>query len=287
MSLGDGGAILAAFADGAAPDIFSHDAPTPPPKPVTIPLVSGKEDKCDHELALGDAAFEKDDLETARVHYAAAATLDGKRAGPIVGVARVRIAKLGLAMDYAAGKGNADLVAAGRELRRATQLEPRFGPAHVELGRALLLAGDADGALRALSKGVELVPDQAEAHSALGVARLATGHADDAVASLGRAAELDPGRAERHGNYGTALLMRGRVPDAVREYELQARRTTRARTPISARRSSPRTSSIAVSPSSRARSLQIRSAHRTSRTSATRCSSRARRRRPSRSTVRR
>jgi tetratricopeptide (TPR) repeat protein len=223
LPFADAGAALSSSGDGASPAASPLDVPLPPPRPVTIPLVSGKDDKCDHELALGDAAFEKDDLDAAKAHYGAAAALDAKRPGVIVGLARVRIAKLGLPMDYGAGQGNAELVAAGRELRRATQLDPKFGPAHVELGRALLLAGDAEGALLALSRGAELLPDQAEAHSALGVARLATGHADDAVASLARAAELDPGRAERHGNYGTALLMRGRVPDAVREYEIQVR----------------------------------------------------------------
>ncbi len=195
--------------------------PLPPPKPTTIALTTGGTEKADVELAAGDAAFEAGTLPVAQTHYIAARNAAPKRAAPIVGVARVRIAKVNAPLDYGSAKGNTEIAAASKELRRATTLEPQLGQAHVELGRALLLLGDAAGALDALRKGASLLPDEAEAHSAYGVALLATGNGDEALAALLRAAELDPGSSARHGNLGTVLLMRGRVLDAISEYELQ------------------------------------------------------------------
>lgn len=194
----------------------------PPPKPVTLPLAAhSTSDPVDDAIASGDDAYEADDLAAAQRHYTAARQRAPKRAAPLVGVARVAIAKVGAPMDYGAAQGSRAVVAATDLLRKAIKLEPSFGPAYVELGRALLLLGTADGAIDSLRKGVELLPDKAEAHSALGVALLATGHADLSLTELGRAVELDPGSAARHGNYGTVLFMLGRVEDALHEYEIQ------------------------------------------------------------------
>jgi Flp pilus assembly protein TadD len=211
---------------GAKPSTPSGAASSalPPPKPTTISLATTSDDKADPELAEGDKAFEKNDLTTAAKRYDAARIVAPSLAAPIVGLARVRIAKTGLALDFAGGKGNAELVAAIKELRRAVQMEPAFGPGQVELGRALLMAGDAPGAIEPLRKGAAALPHEAEAHSALGVAYLASGgHGEEAVQELTRAAELDSGSAPRHGNLGTVLFMRGKVKEAIKEYELQVR----------------------------------------------------------------
>jgi Flp pilus assembly protein TadD len=195
-------------------------APTyPPPKATTISLASTAGDACDVELKAGDDAFEANDLDAAQNHYLAAKKAGSKRAGPLVGIARVKIAKQNVAYDFAAAKGNVEITAAAKDLRGAAKIDPAFGPAQVELGRALLLLGDAAGAIDALKKGATLLPNDPEAHSALGVAWLATGHGDDAVTEMGKAAQLDPGSAARHGNYGTTLLMRGKTPDAISQYQ--------------------------------------------------------------------
>ncbi|HEY3817538.1 MAG TPA: tetratricopeptide repeat protein [Polyangiaceae bacterium] len=187
-------------------------APLPPPRPSTIKLGEG-------ELAAGDAACEKGELDAARKHYAAAPS--GVPAS--VGLARVRILRVDAPLDYASAKGNAEVAAAAGELARAAKAGPTFGPAFVELGRARLLLGDAPGAIDALKKGTQLLPDEPEAHSQLGVALLATGHPADAVKELARAEQLDPGSAARHGNLGTALMMAGRTKEAITEYEARAR----------------------------------------------------------------
>lgn len=195
----------------------------PPAKPSTVRLSRGSSAKVDQELALGDDSFEKNDLAQARIHYGAARSLGPSQPGPIVGLARLEIASLGFAFDFAIAKGNKAVLAAIGELGRAAKLDDSYGPAHVEFGRALLLAGDADGALVSLSKGAALMPDEPEAHSALGIARLASGRPDDAISSLGRAVALDPGSAVRRTNYATALMMRGRVADALVEYRVAVR----------------------------------------------------------------
>jgi tetratricopeptide (TPR) repeat protein len=193
----------------------------PPSKPTTIALSTRADTPVDKELAAGDAAFESGSLEDAKRHYEAARVAGPKRAGPLVGLARVRIANVGVPMDFAIAKGNKEIAAAVADLKTAAKREVDFGPAYVELGRAELLLGDADAALDALRRGVNLLGGEAEAHAALGVALLATGHGEQALAELGKAVQIDPGSAARHGNYGTALFMRGRVKEAVVEYEIE------------------------------------------------------------------
>jgi Flp pilus assembly protein TadD len=175
------------------------------------------------ELDKGDAAFEPNDLDEAKKHYEAAAKSGPKRAGPLVGLARVRIAKSNAPNDYGASKGNAEVTAGVRALKQALAAEADYGPAFAELGRAQLMLGDADGALASLRRAAELLPNEAEAQSALGVALLASGRKEEALTALQRATTLDSGSAPRHGNLGTVLLLLGRVNDAVHEFEVQAR----------------------------------------------------------------
>jgi Flp pilus assembly protein TadD len=187
-----------------------------------LPLArAGSTDPVDVALAAGDAAEEKGDLAAAAEAYAAARKLAPKRVEPRVGQARTEILKLDLAMDYGVAKGNVAVRAAARELAEAAHADASCGAAQVELGRALLLTGDAPAALASLHKGVELLPNEAEAHSALGVALLATGDKAGALREMQQASALDPGSAPRHGNLGTVFFMLGRVPDAVREYRAQ------------------------------------------------------------------
>jgi Flp pilus assembly protein TadD len=198
-------------------------APVPvAPRPTEIPLASGHGLE-DADLAGGDSAFERGELGDALDHYEAARKEAPASPAAMVGIARVRIAKLGLPLDYAAGKGNATVAAVAAQLAQVAKSATSFGPLFVELGRARLLLGNAPGSLDALKNGVRLLPDEPEAHSQLGVAFLATGHADDAVRELALAAELDPTSGARHGNLGTALLMLGRTKEAIVEYEARVR----------------------------------------------------------------
>jgi Flp pilus assembly protein TadD len=193
---------LAARTPANARALPRYSFPLPLAKPTTIALSTGGVDAADSALAAGDTAFEAGTIAVAQSHYLKARAAAPKRAAPVVGVARVRIARVGAPLDYGSAKGNSEIASVVKELRRAIAMEPQLGVAHVELGRAFLLLGDGVSALDALRKGAELMPSEAEAHSAYGVALLATGNGDEALAAL-------------------LLLMRGRVADAVTEYELQ------------------------------------------------------------------
>jgi Flp pilus assembly protein TadD len=193
------------------------------PRSATIRLSSDPTSPGYAELAAGDDSFERGQLPLAQAHYEAA-----RRASPLgvaarVGLARVRVARTGVKLDYGSATGNQEIAAVAKDLSRAASQVPPFAPAYVELGRCLLLLGDARGAIDSLTTGAGLLPLEPEAHSQLGVALLATGHADAAVRELARAVELDPADPARHGNLGTALLMLGRTKDAIDEYETRAR----------------------------------------------------------------
>jgi tetratricopeptide (TPR) repeat protein len=189
----------------------------------TVRLASESGAVDDRELSLGDDAFERGDFSEAERHYQSARAVAPRSPGASVGLARVRIARLDLPLDYAVAKGNAVVMAAAADLARTVKAAPAFGPASVELGRALLLLGEAPRALAALDTGTRLLDGVAEAHSQLGVAYLAVGRSDDSVKELTRAVALDPQSSARRGNLGTALLMAGRTQEAIGEYEARVR----------------------------------------------------------------
>ena len=93
----------------------------PPPRPTTIPLSSGADSGDDRSVAAGDRAFEDGNLDTATKDYQAALGALPSKIAASVGLARVRIARTGLPLDYASGKGNAEVAAAVRDLRKLAQ----------------------------------------------------------------------------------------------------------------------------------------------------------------------
>ncbi len=193
----------------------------PPPKPTVIPLNATGNSELDSKLLEGDVAFAKDDYAAALKLYGEAQRAHPKHPAPLVGSARALIGRETPTLNFAAAKGNRLVQGAISDLRRAVKLDPEYGPAEAELGRALLLMGDAPLAIEPLRRATGKLPNEPEVHSALGVALLAAGRGEEAVASLSRAVELDPGSAPRRGNLGTVLFMRGRIDEAVKEYEVQ------------------------------------------------------------------
>ena len=184
---------------------------------------SGGRGEEDAKLAEGDAAYNGDDFARAESAYREAAHLSPRDAAPLVGLARVSIARTNVWTDYNSAPKNPAVVRVEQDLRRAVRLDPRFGPSYIELGRALLILGRANDAVPVLKKATDLAPKDAEAASALGVALLATGHGDEAVPWLVKASELDPDNAARETNLGTALLVAGRTADAIRAFEAAVR----------------------------------------------------------------
>ena len=215
--------VLAVVAtDAGAVEKKAVAPPTfPPSKPTVISLARTGDAALDTKLGEADAAYAKEDYTSAVRLYNDAARAFPRRASPSVGLARCEVARVTPNLEYATGKGNPRIRAGLALLQRMAKLEPEFAPTHAEIGRTLLLLGDAPGAIEPLRRASRALPLEPEVHSALGVALLASGKGEEAVASLARAAELDPGSAPRRGNFGTVLFMRGRVDDAVKEYEAE------------------------------------------------------------------
>lgn len=99
--------------------------------------------------------------------------------------------------------------AAQRSFRQAVRLEPRFAPAHANLGFALLDAGDPARALAGFDRALSQSPDFAQAASGRGNALKALGRLEEAVAALEHAVALEPDFAEAHFNLGSVLQQLG------------------------------------------------------------------------------
>ena len=157
-SAADAGAFLQVAPSAAAP-LPPKDEPAavPAPLPATTKLARGNGSRADAALQAGDAAYDADDFALAETKYREASTLAPKDGAPLVGLARVAIAKTNLPTDYNAAPKHPLLEKTAAQLRQAIKLDPQFAPAHTELGRALLMLGKADDALVAFRKAIELL----------------------------------------------------------------------------------------------------------------------------------
>lgn len=204
------------IAPSAAP-ASSSAAPALPAKDQAVALARGDRSPADADLLAGDRAYDGDDLTAAAAAFEAAAAKAPRDPAPIVGLVRVALAKAKVPTSAGAAPGSPIVARAIADLRRAVALDERFLPAWVDLGHALLVSGDADGAIGVLRKALALGPASAETHSTLGVALLASGAKAEAIKELARAVELEPREATRHTNLGKALISAGRLVDAMGE----------------------------------------------------------------------
>src|SRR5437763_13457240 len=83
----------ASSAEPAPPTRKTAEPAVPPALPATMPLARKDGSRSDAALALGDAAFERDDFAAAEASYREAATLSPKDPAPIVGLPRRAVAK--------------------------------------------------------------------------------------------------------------------------------------------------------------------------------------------------
>jgi Tfp pilus assembly protein PilF len=105
------------------------------------------------------------------------------------------------------------------EYRKAIEIDPKYAPAHTNLGITLTGQGKLDEAMAELLKAVEVDPKLATAHNALGSALSKQGKLDEAVAEYRKAIELDPTHASRaHYNLGNVLWKQGKLGEASAAY---------------------------------------------------------------------
>ena len=219
---GVAGACVPIPAGGAASGAPSSAPPPPvPPRPpgtVLGGLARGTGDAADKALLEGDRAIEAGDAKKAKQAYTKAKRLAPKDPAAAVGLIRARLAELEVPAGYAAAPADRRVKKLLTQVDRVIASNPRYGPAHLERGRMLLIIGSAPEALAALQTAVRSIPGDPEAQSALGVALLATGKKNDALKHFKRSSELDTENADRLTNLGTAYMMVGRVSDAIKVY---------------------------------------------------------------------
>jgi TolB-like protein/DNA-binding winged helix-turn-helix (wHTH) protein/Flp pilus assembly protein TadD len=152
------------------------------------------------DLALGDLARVRGELDQADTHYNRALDDVALRPSAYLGMARVQRARgeSALALDY---------------FERARQLRPGDAVIHRELGYHHYLAGDLPAAIEAYRIASSLDPDDPSLWASLGGLRLASGDAAGAEQAFARSLEIEPGYAALS-NMGTLRFEQGRHAEA-------------------------------------------------------------------------
>ncbi len=159
-----------------------------------------------HLLSAAQDAVNKQDFESAASSYKA--YLEKKPDDATV--------HYNLGYVYAALKRPSD---AKLEFQKAISLDPKMGPAYLNLGLTLLPT-DPSGAVDPLQHAVELMPDQAHPHFLLGAALEKSGKFSDAISQYQAAEKLDANDFDVKLALGRTLLAANRPTEA--EYVLRA-----------------------------------------------------------------
>jgi len=141
---------------------------------------------------LGNALFDKNQLDDAWAEYLRAIELEPKHVPAHLNLGRVLHARR-------------QLDGAITAFRQAIELDPKCAVAYNNLGVALRDKQQLDAAIAACRKAIELDPGYSMAYSNLGVALRDKKQVDDAVAAHRKAIELDPQNSKSHNNLGAAL----------------------------------------------------------------------------------
>ena len=107
---------------------------------------------------------------------------------------------------------------AAANLEKAVELAPGNAFTRLNLGTALYMQGDADGALEQYREAVRLSPTLARAHFAIGVLMESRGQDDEAIESFGAAISSDPGYTEPRFSLANVLRRTGRVRESLSQY---------------------------------------------------------------------
>lgn len=111
-------------------------------------------------------------------------------------------------------------LAKGRDaLKKATQINPTFAPAYLNLGITLTDLGDYQGAVDALTQATNLRKNWVSAINELGIGYRKLGDLENAVKNFRRATEIDEKFASGFYNLGEAEYRRGNNKEAKKAYE--------------------------------------------------------------------
>ena len=107
---------------------------------------------------------------------------------------------------------------AAANLRKAIELSPGNAFSRLNLGTALYMQGDADGALEQYREAVRLSPTLARAHFAIGVLMESRGQDTEAITAFNSAIASDPTYVEPRFSLANALRRDGRVQESLAQY---------------------------------------------------------------------
>jgi tetratricopeptide (TPR) repeat protein len=89
-----------------------------------------------------------------------------------------------------------DAAGAEKTFRKATEVDPQFAPAHLDLGLAELKQGKLIDAIASIRRSLAIDPSSPGAHLFLGIAEYQSSHAEDAIADLEKAVKEDPNNTQ-------------------------------------------------------------------------------------------
>jgi tetratricopeptide (TPR) repeat protein len=112
----------------------------------------------------------------------------------------------------------ADFDGALSDLQKATELDPKFGPAYNTIGHLQLRRDKLDEATRAFEKYIEVAPREANAHDSMSILHLRKNELQPAIDSARRALELDGKFLKAAARLGDALLLQGNPVMARKAY---------------------------------------------------------------------
>jgi len=104
------------------------------------------------------------------------------------------------------------------DLRKAVALTPEAAGTRLNLGTALYMSGDAEGALEQYRVAVRLSPGLARAHFGIGVVLETRRRDPEAIAAFAAAVQHDPNYVEARFSLANALRRSGRVEESLPHY---------------------------------------------------------------------
>jgi tetratricopeptide (TPR) repeat protein len=107
---------------------------------------------------------------------------------------------------------------AASNLRKAIELSPNNAFSRLNLGTALYMQGDGDGALEQYREAVRLSPTLARAHFAMGVLMESRGQDKEAIEAFNAAIVSDAAYVEPRFSLANALRRTGRVQESLAQY---------------------------------------------------------------------
>lgn len=107
---------------------------------------------------------------------------------------------------------------AATNLRKAIELAPANAFSRLNLGTALYMQGDADGALEQYREAVRIAPGLARAHFSMGVLMESRGQDAEAIKAFNAAIASDPSYVEPRFSLANALRRDGRVQESLSHY---------------------------------------------------------------------